>query len=353
MFNLLLLLMNISNRISALIFLLSFVCLLSTTSLLAQQSVSENDPLIKILEDAESINSVRSLLIQQNGERIAEEYFNGASAGQKINSKSASKSIISLLAGIAVDRGIIESVEDRAAKYLPDYFEGITDSTKHEITIKDLLTMRAGLETTSFHNYGRWVISDDWVRYALQQPMEEELGGRMVYSTGTSHILSAIITEASGMSTRTFANEYLFGPLNIAPGGWDRGPEGYYMGGNNLALSPEAMMRIGQMVLNGGTWNGERIVSKEWLADSFDTYTRSNYNPYDYGYMWWNREVGGYKTFFAWGHGGQYIFMLPELDAVVVIMSAPHASSSRREYREPIFDLLGERIIPDILEPGS
>lgn len=316
-------------------------------------TMSEEEVLSQIFEEAESISSVRSLLIQQNGERIAEDYFNGASAGQKINSKSASKSIISLLVGIAIDNGIIESVDDRAAEYLPQYFENISDSTKHEITIKDLLTMRAGLETTSFHNYGRWVISDNWVRYALEQPIEEELGGRMVYSTGSSHILSAIITEASGMSTRAFANEYLFGPLNIAPGGWDRSPEGYYMGGNNLALSSEAMMRIGQMVLNGGTWNGERIVSKEWLADSFETYTRSNYNPYDYGYMWWNREVGGYKTFFAWGHGGQYIFMLPELNAVVVVMSNPYGSSSRREYREPLFDLLSEQIIPNLLEPGA
>jgi len=106
------------------------------------------------------------------------------------------------------------------------------------------------------------------------------------------------------------------------------------------------------LVLNGGTWKGERIVSKEWLVDSFRTYTRSNYNPYDYGYMWWNREVAGYKTFFAWGHGGQYIFIMPELDAVVVIMSAPYASTSRREYREPVFSLLGEQIIPHLLEPG-
>lgn len=319
-------------------------------TVLAQNGESFEDAIQQITEQVETIRSVRSMIIQQDGERLAEKYFRGASAGDKMNTKSASKSIMGLLAGIAVEQGHINSIDDKVADYLPNYFEEISDSTKHQITIKNLLTMQAGLETTSFGNYGRWVVSNDWVRFALNQPVEEDLGGKMVYSTGTSHLLSAVITEATGMTTRAFAQQYLFQPLNIAPGGWDRSPEGYYMGGNNLALSPEGLTRIGQMILNGGSWEGEQIISKQWLEGSFKTYTRSNYNPYNYGYMWWNREVGGYTTYFAWGHGGQYLFLLPDLDALVVIMSNPYGTSSRREYREPIFDLLGERIIPDLLE---
>lgn len=303
-----------------------------------------------VFREAEAITSLRSLLIQKKGERLAEEYFRGGEPGRAMNSKSASKSIISLLAGIAVDKGYIKSVDDRISTYLPAYFEEISDSVKRSITVKDVLTMRTGLETTSFYNYGAWVTSDDWVEFALEQPMDDRPGGDMRYSTGTSHLLSVMITNATGMSTKAFAEEHLFGPLGIEPGGWDRDPQGRYMGGNNLALKPADMMKLGQMVLDGGTWEGERIVSKEWLSDSFKTYTRSNYNPYDYGYMWWNRNVAGYDTYFAWGYGGQYIFIIPELESVVVIMSSLDNADQRRRYKEPVFRLLREFIIPGVLE---
>ena len=307
----------------------------------------------RVFDEADRIPSVRSLLIQKNGELLAGRYFDGDRPGRKRNTKSASKSIISLLAGIAIEKGYIRSVDDSISTYLPGYFEDIEDPEKRSITIKDLLTMRAGLETTSFHNYGAWVTSNDWVRYTLDQPMVDRPGGDMVYSTGISHLLSVIISEASGMSTRQFAQEYLFDPLDIRPGGWDRDPDGHYMGGNNLALAPADLLKIGQMILNGGSWQGRQIINKEWLADSFSTYTRSNYNPYDYGYMWWNREVAGYKTYFAWGYGGQYLFLIPELDGVVVVMSSLAGATQRREYKEPVFRLLRELIIPGLLERTS
>jgi len=316
----------------------------------AQQANGNEEIFSQIRQEAEAIGSVRSLLIQQNGERLLEQYYHGMQPGRKMNTKSASKSIISLLVGIAVEEGIINSIDDPIAQYLPEYFEDISNEKKQAITVKNLLTMRSGLETTSFHNYGRWVTSDDWVRYVLEQPMIKEPGGEWAYSTGSSHLLSVIITKTSGMSTRAFANKYLFRPMNIEVGGWDHDPQGYYMGGNNLALSSEAMMKIGQMLLNGGTWNGKRIISELWMKDSFKSYTRSNYNPYNYGYLWWNRPVAGHKVYFAWGYGGQYIFMIPDLDAVVVILSSLNTATQRREYKEPVFRLLRRLIIPQLLE---
>lgn len=299
---------------------------------------------------ADDINAVRSLLVQQKGTLVMERYFDGMSSGRTMNLKSASKSVLSLLIGIAVDRGIIDSVDQPIRHYLPEYFEDIDSEIKRSITIKDLLTMRAGLETTSFHNYGRWVVSDDWVEFALEQPMEDRPGGDMVYSTGSTHLLSVILTRAAGMSTRAFANRHLFGPLDIEVGGWDRDPQGHYMGGNNMALRPSDMVKIGQMVLDGGVWEGERIVSRAWLKDSFRTYTRSNYNPYDYGYLWWKRPVSGYHVRFAWGYGGQYILMIPDLEAVVVMTSDPTETSDERGYQRPVFNLLEHEIIP-MLEP--
>lgn len=325
------------------LFLLFPVLVIAQPSL--NEEVYEND-LNKIFAEAESINSLRSLIIQQNGEILSERYFKGRSANRAFNIKSASKSIIGLLTGIAVDEGFIPSIEEPISTYFPEYFQDNPNPKKESITVRNLLSMQAGLRSTSSGNYGAWVISNNWVDYALDQDFITDIDGRMVYSTGTSHLLSVIITKATGMSTKAFAEEYLFDPMNIEIGGWDRDPQGYYMGGNNMAMKPSDLLKIGQMLIDDGIWEGQQIISKEWIVDSFKTYTYSNYNPYGYGYQWWNKETAGYTTFFAWGHGGQYIMMIPELDAVVVMTSSVTNASRRRTYKRPVFVLLEDHIIP-------
>lgn len=314
------------------------ICLLSVPNIFAFQEHS--------LDDIFDIGTVQSLIIQKDGEIIHEAYNGSIDGNDPTNIKSASKSIISLLIGIAIDKGFIDGVDQPIGDFFPEYFEQHPDSAKAAITIQNLLTMRSGLETTSFRNYGRWVMSDDWVEFTLDQPFEEEPGGRMVYSTGTSHLLSVILTKATGMSTRAFANEYLFDPLDIRIGGWDRDPQGYYMGGNNLAISPRDLLKIGTMMMDVGEYNGQQIVSRDWIFESIRVYTRSNYNPYNYGYMWWRRMVGGYQLFFAWGNGGQYIMILPELETVISITSDLGRSNGSRRYQDRIFDFLRQKIIP-------
>lgn len=268
--------------------------------LVAQPSLdtetNEND-LEQIFAEAESINSLRSLIIQQNGEVISERYFKGRTPNRAFNIKSASKSIIGLLTGIAIEEGFIPSIDEPISTYFPDYFEENPDPKKESITVKNLLSMQAGLRSTSSRYYGAWVMSDNWVEYALDQDFITDIDGRMVYSTGTSHLLSVIITKATGMSTKAFAEQYLFDPMGIEVGGWDRDPQGYYMGGNNMALKPTDLLKIGQMLIDDGIWDGEQIITKDWIVDSFKTYTFSNYNPYGYGYQWWNKETAGYTTF--------------------------------------------------------
>ncbi|MDX1642257.1 MAG: serine hydrolase [Balneolaceae bacterium] len=300
------------------------------------------------LDEIFDIGTVQSLVIQKNDEIIYEEYRSSIDGHEPTNIKSASKSIISLLIGIAIDKGFIEGVNQPIRDYFPEYFEANPDSAKASITIRNLLTMRSGLETTSFYNYGRWVTSNNWVEFALDQPLDEQPGGRMVYSTGTSHLLSVILTKATGMSTRAFANEYLFRPMDIQIGGWDRDPQGFYMGGNNLAVAPLDLLKIGELMMNVGEYNGQQLISKDWILESVQVYTRSNYNPYNYGYMWWRRPVGKYQLFFAWGNGGQYIMILPELDAVISITSDLGRSTGSRRYQDRIFNFLRYTIIPFI-----
>lgn len=307
------------------------------------QSSSVNEANLSRIFD---IGTVQSLMIEKDGTLLHEEYQNGMTRNTTTNIKSASKSVLSLLVGIAIDKGYIEGVDQTIGEFFPNYFSQNPNPKKESITIKNLLTMRSGLETTSFQNYGRWVLSDNWVTYALDQPFEGEPGGRMVYSTGTSHLLSVILTRATGMSTRAFANEHLFDPLNIRVGGWDRDPQGFYMGGNNLALSPLSLLKIGKLVLNNGSYEGEQILPASWITETTTIYTRSNYNDYDYGYMWWQRPVGGQTVIFAWGNGGQYIMLLPELNTVISITSDMESSSGSRRYQRRIFQFLEDTIIP-------
>lgn len=299
-----------------------------------------------IFNKADSIPSLRSLIIHQNDTLLGERFFNGRSADEAFNIKSASKSIIGLLVGIAIDQGYIPSIDEPISIYFRDYFDANPNTKKESITIKNLLTMQSGLGSTSSHNYGAWVSSKHWVEHILDKDFTADINGKMVYSTGSSHLLSVIITKATGMSTKAFAEQYLFTPLDIAIAGWDKDPQGYYMGGNNMALKPSDLLKIGELLLNNGYWNNKQIISRNWIADSFKTYTYSNYNPYGYGYHWWNKKTGLYTSFFAWGHGGQYIIMIPELDAVIVMTSSVTIHSQKRLYKQPIFELLEASIIP-------
>ena len=309
----------------------------------AQPGNGENLP--GVAERVFEIGSIESIMIERGGEVIHQDFRGRMNPNRATNIKSASKSILSLLIGIAIEEGYIGSVNESIGQYFTEFFESNPDSVKESITIRDLLTMRAGLESTSIRNYGRWVVSNNWVEYALSRELVAEPGGRMVYSTGTSHLLSVILTKASGMSTRTFARRYLFEPMDMEIGGWDRDPQGYYMGGNNMAMRPADMLKIGRMMMNLGEYNGRQIVPAQWILESVEVYTRSNFNPYDFGYMWWRRPVNGYEIVFAWGHGGQYIMMLPEIDTVIV-MTSNLMTSRGRGYQRELFRYLESELIP-------
>ncbi|MEX0928855.1 MAG: serine hydrolase [Balneolales bacterium] len=294
----------------------------------------------------EAIGPINSILISQKGELIVEEYFRGMHSRRANNIKSASKSILSILVGIAIDRGYLENVDQAIGEFFPEYFAENPDSLKASITIADMLTMRAGLESTSGRSYGRWVTSRNWVRYALDRPLEGEPGVQRIYSTGTTHLLSVILAKATDMSTLAFANRYLFGPLDIKVAGWDRDPQGYYLGGNNMALLPSDMVRIGEMMMNMGLYNKQRIVSPEWVLRSIEPVTGRRAVD-DYGYLWFRRMAGENHVIYAWGNGGQFIMILPELEAVIAVTST-NASGITRNYSRRMMAALDREIVPHL-----
>ncbi|MFU8858965.1 MAG: serine hydrolase domain-containing protein [Cyclonatronaceae bacterium] len=294
-----------------------------------------------------SIRELSSFILYRDGDILKEIYDNNGSANKPSNIKSASKSILSALTGISLDLGYIESIDDPVSRYLPGYFESIDDSLKNGITVRHLLMMNSGLRSTSFRNYGAWVVSRDWVGYAIQGPLNNPPGTTMTYSTGDTHILSAVLAEASGLSTRQLAERYLFGPMNQRIGGWDRDPQGYFFGGNNMALSPYALLEFGKLYLNGGSVNGVQILDPEWIQKSLTIYQRSisfNSRRHDYGYLWWYNTFAGHEVWFAWGYGGQYLFLIPELNAAVVLTGNPDTRS--RGMNNRIYSILETSIIP-------
>jgi len=300
----------------------------------------------RIYEWAEDAAPLNSLIISFEDSIIAEHYFRGMSPDLQMNVKSVSKTIMSAMIGIAVQEGFISSLNQRVADLLPVYFNDQTDPGKREITIKNLITMRAGLEGTSFDNYNPWILSRDWIQYALDRPLTAVPGTRYEYSTGNTHLLSVILTEEAGMNTYNFGRKYLFEPLGITLHPWDRDPKGYYLGGNNIHLTPREMLMFGQLYRHDGMNGDRRILSREWIENSWTPIRRSSFSSNGYGYGWWYRRISGFDVYYASGYGGQYIFVVPDLDLTVVATSSLMNRTRRR--RPSVYTLLRSRIIPAI-----
>jgi CubicO group peptidase (beta-lactamase class C family) len=306
---------------------------------LAPPVIAQTPPFDPALKAASELPRLHSLIVSQRGTVVFERYFNGRRATSPANVKSASKSIISALVGIALERKLL-SLNQPISAYFPDL-----PNEKRSITIEDLLTMRSGLESTSNRNYGAWVQSSNWVRHALAKPLVERPGTEMIYSTGNTHILSAILTKATGKSTWQFAQEALAKPLGFTLAQWPRDPQGIYFGGNEMVMTPRQMLAFGELYLNGGQSGGRQIISKAFIEETFEARGRSRISGREYGYGWWMREMAGRQTYYAWGFGGQFIVLVPSLNLVVVSTSAATVSDDRREHRRSVDDIIEHLII--------
>jgi CubicO group peptidase (beta-lactamase class C family) len=287
---------------------------------------------------------LRSLVVSHKQQVVLERYFNGARAAQPANIKSASKSVISALVGIAVSRGLIKGVDQHIGPYFPE-LAADPEPRKREITIEDLLTMRSGLESTSGRNYGSWVQSANWVRFVLRRPMIDPPGTRVEYSTGSSHLLSAILTKAAKMSTWQFAQEQLAKPLGFSLARWTQDPQGIYFGGNEMLMTPRQMVRFGELYLNEGKAGDRQILSKDWIDRTRISRGRSRWgSDREYGYGFWIRQFGQYESYYAWGYGGQFIFIIPDRDLVIVTTSRADVTTERREHLDGIYRLVGDLV---------
>ena len=317
---------------------------------------------------ARALPRLHSLLISHRGELVFERYYNRTLASRPANIKSAAKSIVSALVGIAVDRGMIRDVHTPIVTFFPELARD-RDVAKQHITVEHLLTMRSGLEGTSNRNYGAWVTSPNWVQFALTRPMFAPPDAIMEYSTGNTHLLSAILTKASGRSTWQFANEVLAKPLGFALPEWPRDPQGIYFGGNDMLMTPRQMLSFGELYLHEGRAGGSQVVPARWVERSCEgrprefrpgdrrlgpiTQTPDPMRDRQYGYGWWVYAIDGHDTCFAWGYGGQYVFVVPDLDLVIVTTASPDVSEERRGHRQLVFDILSKLVIAPFAETAG
>lgn len=323
-----------------------FVLALLWSSLATANDLPELDRSVfsEALQAAAQMPRLHSLLISHNGELIIEEYFNGQSALRTANVKSVSKSVMSALIGIAIEEGHVAGLDQPIGHF---YGDRLDDNTaKSAITIGNLLSMQAGLETTSFYNYGAWVLSDDWVEFALEQPVLSPPGTRMHYSTGNTHLLSDILTRTTGTTTLAFARQQLGRPLGIEISAWPQDPNGIYFGGNNMEFTPRQMLAFGELYINGGKANGQQIISPSWIERSLTPMVQSQRNKErQYGYGWWMRDMAGLQTAYAWGYGGQFILLVKDLGLVVVTTSSSQPGDTRRRHINDLYNLLEHKIV--------
>jgi CubicO group peptidase (beta-lactamase class C family) len=255
---------------------------------------------------------------------------------------------MSALVGIAIDRKLLADVRQPIEPFFGTLLTGDANAEKRRITIENLLTMQSGLASTSNRNYGAWVQSANWVRYALLRPLESLPGTRMAYSTGNTHLLSAILTRVTGTDTWQFAQASLAKPLGFSLAQWPRDPQGVYFGGNDMLLTPRQMLAFGELYRNRGATDGRQIVSAAWVETSLVPRTRSNFSDQLYGYGWWLREMAGLPAFYAWGFGGQFIIVVPDIETVIVSTSAATVADDRRSHRLTVDDLIERLVIAPI-----
>lgn len=321
--------------------LFALLPLLTLQSAVAALAPDQRDD---IVERAGELPRSHALMVAVDGETIIDEGFRGHETGETANIKSLSKTWISALVGVAIDRGVIESIDQPIVELLGDRVPADVDPRVNDITVGNLLSMQAGLERTSGGNYGAWVASPDWVNDALERPFVADIGGRMLYSTGNSHLLSAALTEATGRSTLALMRDWLGEPLGIAIPPWTRDPQGVYFGGNEMGLTPQALLNFGEMIRQRGEYDGRQVISADWIEQSWQPRTRSFFNGNDYGYGWFITELAGEPVYYGWGYGGQLLYVVPSRAMTVVMTSDPMPPSNGSHYVSRVEALIAELI---------
>jgi CubicO group peptidase (beta-lactamase class C family) len=288
--------------------------------------------------------NLHSLLVIRNGYIVSETYFQSYTAQTPHELYSVTKSVVATLVGIAIDKQYIDAINHPVVDFFHGYSFQSPEARKDAMTLADLLTMRTGLDWQEQDSTFRELYqSRDWVQYMLDLPMYEQPGRQFRYCSGCSHLLSAIIQQRTGINTRDFAQQALFDPLGIHSVSWEQDRQGIPIGGWGLQLTPRDMAKLGYLYLHNGTWDGQQIVSAAWINAARQSHTATDSKlGLGYGYQWWTYPVLG--AYAALGRDGQTIFVVPELQLIIV-------TTAETNGHEAIFKLIEQYIVPAVRKP--
>lgn len=306
------------------------------------------------LERARDNERLLSLLVVKSGRLVVEEYFGNAAREDLHDVRSVTKSVVSALAGLVIERGDIGGVEDPIGGYLDTLVTDLAPE-KAAITIEHLLNMASGLEwdeTGGFGDYTEWIRSDDRLGYVLGKPLVEEPGTRYNYNSGGVHVLGVVLEQATGTPLPELADELLFSRIGVARSRWEPFPEGFHNGGAGLDLRPRDLARFGQLYLQRGESAGSPVLPAEWVARSSVPhfawrFSSGRLTGISYGFLWWVVPGIPGPLYFAWGFGGQYVVVVPELYLVIVTTSNWRGvGAAAGRYERQTMDVLVDYIIP-------
>lgn len=299
-------------------------------ALLAAPMLRAQSPYDAIADHAAQFDQLYAIAIWAEGEPALRRIVRGPAAGATYNVKSVAKTWVASLLGAAIARGEVSGLDATIGAVAPDLVPRGASPLVSGITVGNLASMQAGLERTSGGNYGGWISSGNWVADALGREMVAEPGGRMLYSTGSTHVLGAVLAEATGMSLLEQMRKRLGDPLGVPIPPWVQDPQGRYLGGNQMGLTLDAMLRFGEMHRLGGMWNGDRVLPGDWIQTAWTPRTRSPWSGLGYGLGWFPGEEDGRNFALARGYGGQIIAVGPRM--VMAITSDPNQPARSEGY---------------------
>ncbi len=289
----------------------------------------------------DKLPNIDGVLVVHRGYVVFEKYYKGADADLKFEFASVTKSVTSALIGIALQKGYLRSLDQTVNDFFPEALTNADPRVK-TISVKNLLTMTPGF-AWSEESAWSWPRDGDWISYILTIPMGSAPGEKFVYTSPAAHLLSGILTKTTWMSALDFADKYLFGPLGIREREWLTDGQGRNTGAHGLFLRMRDAAKIGFLYLNQGVWGGRQLIPAKWIEDSTRKQSEGGFPEYTgYGYLWWVTNDSGYEAFYAAGYGGQYVYVVPDLDLVVVIVSKndlPHPENKT---------IVGQFVIPAI-----